>query len=68
MKRKAGKKLSLNRETLVRLADGPLARVNGGISARCTEGPGCDSDGTSNWFSCDVTICGCETYFLPCRI
>jgi hypothetical protein len=67
MKRKAGKKLSLNRETLVRLEDGPLAGVQGGFSLRCTNGPACNSDttgdGTSNMFSCDATICGCESHF-----
>ena len=64
MKRKT-RKLFLNRETIVRLDDERLANVHGGFTARCSEGPGCDGTAgcPSGWFSCDVTICGCESHF-----
>jgi hypothetical protein len=63
MKSKDRKKLTLNRETIMHLADRRLEQVNGGYTFRCTAGPGCDGGGTSNNFSCDVTICGCESHF-----
>ena len=67
MTRRAPRRLNLKRETLRRLASADMARVAGGLVARCTyERSGCyGGDGTSHCTSYGCGDGGEDSHYCP---